>query len=136
VARPVIVSANRQAHGERILLVEDQPAVRALGARMLESLGYAVVTAADAELALAILEDTNLPLDLLVTDVVMPGMKGSALAQRARTLRPDLKVLYISGYTSDVAAYQKLIDEDAALLQKPFTTAVLGQRVRDVLDRP
>ncbi|MEX2285082.1 MAG: PAS domain S-box protein [Gemmatimonadota bacterium] len=134
--RASVAPARRTARGERILLVEDQPAVRALSVRMLQSLGYHVLQAADAESALVILEDVSQPLDLLITDVVMPGLKGSVLAERARALRPSLKVLFISGYTSDVAAYQKLVDEQAALLQKPFTTAVLGDRVRDVLDRP
>jgi signal transduction histidine kinase/CheY-like chemotaxis protein len=117
---------------ETILLVEDEPAVREVASRMLGALGYRVVAAPDAEAALSQLT-TGDALDLLITDVVLPRMSGRELAERAAALRPGLKVLFISGYTDDMALQHRLIDSDAALLQKPFTAAGLGLRVRELL---
>jgi two-component system cell cycle sensor histidine kinase/response regulator CckA len=119
---------------ERILLVEDQAAVRDVAARMLGSLGYEVLTAPDGETAMQILTGGTTNVDLLLTDVVLPGMNGGELARLARAVVPGLKVLFASGYTGDVAAYQALVDAKSALIQKPFTVSTLGERVRQALD--
>jgi len=120
---------------EHILLVEDQAAVRDIATRMLSSLGYQVTTAEDGETALEILRHAHVTIDLLLTDVVLPGMNGGELAQQARTLMPGLKVVFASGYTGDVAAYQALVDASSHLIQKPFTVSTLGEHVRQALDQ-
>jgi PAS domain S-box-containing protein len=120
---------------EHILLVEDQAAVRDIATRMLTSLGYQVTTAEDGETALDILRQVHVKIDLLLTDVVLTGMNGGDLAERARALVPGLKVLFASGYTGDVAAYQALVDASSNLIQKPFTMSALGERVRQALDQ-
>ncbi|HET9134878.1 MAG TPA: ATP-binding protein [Gemmatimonadales bacterium] len=118
---------------ERILLVEDEAPVRDVTRRILERLGYDVEVAADAEQARRVLSLSGVP-DLLLTDVIMPGESGVHLAQAMRARHRDLPVLFISGYTGDELARQGLLDERAALLQKPFTPAELADRVRAVLD--
>ncbi len=120
---------------ERILLVEDQAAVRDIAARMLTSLGYEVTTAEDGETALHLLRGADAAWDLLLTDVVLPGINGGDLAEQARLLKPGMKVLFASGYTGDVAAYQALVDAHSNLIQKPFTVSTLGERVRQALDQ-
>ena len=120
---------------EHILLVEDQAAVRDIADRMLRSLGYQVTMAGDGESALQILRSDSATIDLLLTDVVLPGMNGGELAEHARALVPGLKVLFASGYTGDVAAYQALVDASSNLIQKPFTVSTLGERVRQALDQ-
>ncbi len=120
---------------EHILLVEDQAAVRDIAARMLGSLGYQVTTAEDGETALEILRRLTVSVDLLLTDVVLPGMNGGELAEHARAMLPGLRVLFASGYTGDVAAYQVLVDANSNLIQKPFSVSTLGERVRQALDQ-
>ena len=128
-------SAQRSASGrETILLVEDEPQVRRVAARILGSQGYSVVEAPDAEEALRVLENAGQPLDLLLTDVVLPKMGGPELAEHARRLRPNLPVLYASGYSDDVMLQKQLLVGDAALLQKPYTLVTLPKKVREVLD--
>ena len=124
------------AHGvETILLVEDEPAVRRVTVRMLEAQGYRVVSTTSGEDALRIIEDAPEPFDLLLTDVVLAGgMNGGTLAERVRALRPSLRVLFASGYTSDVTILQGLLERGVALAHKPFTAESLGQKVREVLD--
>lgn len=119
---------------EHILLVEDQAGVRDIAARMLRSLGYQVTTAEDGETALQMLRSGQATFDLLLTDVVLPGINGGELAEQARVLVPGLHVLFASGYTGDVAAYQALVDAHSNLIQKPFTVSTLGERVRQALD--
>jgi PAS domain S-box-containing protein len=123
-------------HGvETILLVEDEPAVRRVTARMLEMLGYRVVSTASGKEALRVIEDSREPFHLLLTDVVlMGGMSGPVLAARVRALRPEQKVLFVSGYTSDVTILHGLLEQRIALVQKPFTAESLGEKVRQVLD--
>lgn len=124
------------AHGaETILLVEDEAAVRRVTARMLETLGYRVLCASDGPEALRVIEEELGPLHLLLTDVVLAGgMHGRELADRAHTLKPNLKVLYISGYTSDVTILHGVLDQGIALVQKPFAADTLGRKMRQVLD--
>jgi PAS domain S-box-containing protein len=120
---------------ETILLVEDDPAVRRVTARMLEAQGYRAVSTNSGEDALRVIEDGREPWHLLLTDVILAGgMSGPVLAERVRALRPDLKVLFASGYTSDVAILHGLMEQRVALVQKPFTAELLGRKVREVLD--
>ncbi len=117
---------------ERILLVEDEDTVRGLVREMLEGLGYAVVEAATGEHALAEL-DRDEHFDLLLTDVLMPGMTGRELAERVTRARPQVAVVYTSGYAANVLDDDS-VEPDDSFLQKPFTTAELAVRVRRALD--
>jgi PAS domain S-box-containing protein len=120
---------------ETILLVEDEPAVRRVTAHMLEAQGYRVLSTSSGEEALRVIEDGREPWHLLLTDVILAeGMSGPELAERVRALRPDLKVLFVSGYTSDVTILHGLLEPSVALVQKPFTGESLGSKVRQVLD--
>lgn len=126
----------RSATGsETILLVEDDPGVRQLARQMLGQLGYTVLEAEDGAGALRLFEQHAAAIDLLLTDVVMPQMSGRELAERLLAVHPDLKVLYVSGYTDDVVARHGLLEPGVALLPKPFTPDGLGRRVRAILDR-
>jgi PAS domain S-box-containing protein len=117
---------------ETILLVEDDDSVRALARRTLEARGYRVLDAADGGAAVEIaLAET---IDLLVTDMVLPGMGGSAIAARIHEMQPRAKVLFTSGYTDDVIIRGGLLEPGAAFLEKPFTPSILARRVREVLD--
>ncbi len=119
---------------ETILLVEDEDAVRGLTRRCLESSGYTVLQAASAEEALPIAANHSGRLDLLLTDVIMPGASGPELARRLLETRPGTRVLYVSGYTDASMASQGALDDGAFFLQKPFTPESLARKVREVLD--
>jgi two-component system cell cycle sensor histidine kinase/response regulator CckA len=121
---------------ERILLVEDEPAVLELMRRTLESYGYTVLHASTPDRALRAMQDADAHVDLLLTDVVMPGMNGRELATQLRGLDPTLRVLFMSGYSSDVVEENGLLPSDVALITKPFSPTALAARVRDVLDAP
>jgi signal transduction histidine kinase len=119
--------------GEIVLVVEDDERVRHLSVDALRELGYTVVQGADAAQALTVL--TLQPrVDLLFTDVVMPDLDGRRLADRAREQRPNLKVLYTTGYTRNAIVHNGMLDADVAFLPKPFTVAQLALKVRQVLD--
>ena len=120
--------------GEVILVVEDDDNVRAVSVEALRELGYTVIDAASPAAALLNLE-TDERIDLLFTDVVMPGMTGKQLAERGLVQRPALKVLYTTGYTRNAIVHQGTLDPGVALLQKPFTISQLANRVRGVLRR-
>jgi two-component system cell cycle sensor histidine kinase/response regulator CckA len=122
------------ARGERLLLVEDNDAVRGLMSRVLESSGYALVEAASPREALELAATTKEPIDLLVTDVVMPGMNGRQLSNMLREERPDLPVLYISGYTDEAMISRGLLPPGTAFLQKPFSVDQLQHALREILD--
>jgi signal transduction histidine kinase/ActR/RegA family two-component response regulator len=122
--------------GAAILLVEDEEAVRTFARRALEAAGYQVHLAASGREALDRVAALPDPPRLLVTDVVMPGMDGRALAAQLATLVPGLRILFTSGYTDDPLARQDLGDQGTAFLQKPFNTETLLERVRQVLARP
>ncbi|MBM4396749.1 MAG: response regulator [Deltaproteobacteria bacterium] len=119
---------------ETVLLVEDEHSVRSLARTVLEKHGYRVIAAAQGEEALDHVRRYQGTIHLLVTDVVMPGMGGHQLAEHMRELRPDARVLYISGYNDSTAAIEGVLQAGAAFLQKPFTPGRLARAVRSVLD--
>ncbi len=119
---------------ETILLAEDEEAVRRLAQRVLEAQGYTVLAAATPAEALKLARRHEGTIDLLVTDVVMPGMSGPDLAREVVVERPDMRVLYVSGYTHDAVTRHRVLPEGATFLQKPFTAPALARRVRAVLD--
>jgi PAS domain S-box-containing protein len=119
---------------ESILVVEDEPAVRRLAREALTARGYVVQEAADGEEALRLVEQHHGPLDLLLTDVVMPRMGGRELAEAVIERFPSTRVLFMSGYTDDAVVRQGLLKSGAAFVQKPFTLTRLLHRVREVLD--
>ena len=119
---------------ETILLVEDEDAVRGLTRRCLEASGYTVLQAASAEEALPIAAGHAGQLDLLLTDVIMPGASGPELARRLLEKRPGTRVLYVSGYTDTSMVSQDSLDDGAYFLQKPFTPESLARKVREILD--
>ena len=120
---------------ETILVVEDDDDVRAYTVEILRELGYRVIEAHDGDAALRLLERQEQPVQLLLTDVVMPAMPGSELADRARDLQPGLKVLFTSGYTRDAIMRDGRLEAGVDLLSKPFTYVSLAEKVRDLLDR-
>jgi CheY-like chemotaxis protein len=119
---------------ERILLVEDEQAVRALARQVLEMCGYEVLEARDGAEAVSICEGVDGVIDLLVTDVVMPQISGSELAEQLSVLRPEMQVLYMSGYTDDAMVRHGLGDGTANFIQKPFTPENLAHKVREVIE--
>ncbi len=121
---------------ESILLVEDNPALRQMIWQKLDALGYTVLRAGDGEEALALAGAHAGPIDLLLTDVVMPKLGGSELAERMRALRPNVRVLFMSGYTDGAIAHHGVLQAGVALLEKPFGGAQLVQAVRSALDGP
>ncbi len=129
-----IEGAAPSAAGELVLLVEDDPQVRALMVMGLKRLGYKVQEFEHGGMALAALDNGTLSPDILVTDVVMPHMNGKELADGVRARLPELPILFVSGYTDDIIAENGIVTEGIALLPKPFTHATLGQRVRELLD--
>jgi two-component system cell cycle sensor histidine kinase/response regulator CckA len=118
---------------ETILVVEDQPQIKELSCRMLREQGYDVLGTTDARQALEICARHDGPIHLLVTDMVMPRMGGAELAQAARPLRPEMKVLYMSGHTDSSAVHDGPPADRVPFLQKPFTPRELGSRVREAL---
>lgn len=119
---------------ESVLVVEDEEAVRKLAKRILESAGYRVFTAASGVEALAFAESHQGPIDLVLTDVVMPGMSGRQVASRLLAIRPASKVLYMSGYTDNAIVHHGVLDDGTNFIGKPFTAVDLTRKVREVLD--
>lgn len=120
---------------ETILLVEDEPALRVLAMHLLESCGYTVLEASDGEKALEVSRQHGGDVHLLLTDVVMPGMSGRVLADELLNKRPQLRVLYTSGYTGQTVGAHGVLAEGSYFLPKPFTKEALARKVREVLDR-
>ena len=120
------------AERETILVVEDEAGVRAFTTEALSELGYTVLAAEGGPAALRIL-DGHPEIDLLFTDVVMPDMNGRKLADEARARRPDLKVLFTTGYTRNAVVHNGVLDREVALIGKPFTVEALAEKVRKVL---
>ena len=125
----------RPAHGEEtILLVEDETNLRRLARQYLETQGYKILEAADGAAALQIVDGYKGTIDLLLTDVIMPGMNGREMAAQITNLLPGLRVLYMSGYTENAIGHDGTLDAGINLLQKPFSLPALKDRVREVLD--
>jgi len=122
-----------QGH-ETILLVEDDRDVRAYLVELLRDLNYRVLSAHDAVSALGMIETRDIRIDLLLTDVVLPGMNGRQLAEQAKNRRPDLKVLFTTGYSRNAIVHQGRLDPGVAMIRKPITQDALAARIRDLLD--
>jgi signal transduction histidine kinase/ActR/RegA family two-component response regulator len=123
-----------KGHGELILLVEDEISILNMGKAMLQQLGYQVIAVPTPSEVLSSISSIAYPIRLLITDVVMPEMSGRELADRIREVYPDVKCLYMSGYTSNVIACQGVLDEGVQFLEKPFTVNALAAKVREILD--
>jgi PAS domain S-box-containing protein len=121
---------------ETVLLVEDESSVRRMISEMLIRLGYSVLEAPDGKTAYELLRVTNERIHVLLTDVIMPEMGGQELAEAARGLQPDLRVLYISGYTDDTLLSARTMIPGVSLINKPFTPQTLARKIREVLDSP
>jgi CheY-like chemotaxis protein len=136
---PALVEEDQAPAGrkdETLLVVEDDDDVRAYTVGILRELGYRVIESHDGPAALRLLERQDTSVNLLITDVIMPHMSGSELAERARDIQADLRVLYNSGYTRDAILKDGKLPAGVDLLQKPFTYASLAAKVRELLDRP
>ena len=118
----------------RILLVEDDESVRSVTAKTLETLGYEVTAAATPAEALSVVQNSDTPYALLVTDVVMPGMNGKQLSERLCALRPGMKVLFMSGYTENTIVHRGVLDAGLNFIQKPFSMQNLSRKVREILN--
>src|SRR5947208_2923493 len=126
----------RAARGtETVLVVEDEAPVRSVARQVLERNGYTVLEAPSAEAALDIATRYSGTIHLLLTDVVMPGLNGRELASRLADLRPDARVIFMSGYTDDAVTRHGVLEPGSAYVQKPFTPDAIARRVREVLDR-
>ena len=132
--RPVR-TATARGGTETILVVEDEDGLRRLAERTLKSAGYQVLTAANGGEALLLLEQFDGPVHLMLTDVVMPGMSGRDLAERLREIRPEVKVLYSSGYTDDTILLHGVLHDAADFIGKPYPLADLLRKVREVLQQ-
>jgi len=120
---------------ETVLLVEDEGILRSLCVQILERLGYKVLQARDGTEALAVAQGYGERIDLLLTDVVMPGMNGADLARQLVPHNLGMQVLFMSGYTEDVISHHGVLDEDVSFIGKPYTPLVLARKVREVLDK-
>jgi len=129
-----VVEVAPRGGSETILLVEDEEVVRGLARRILEQAGYSVVEASKGDEALRFCEERAAEVDLLLTDVVMPEMSGKELADRLKSQNPELKMMFMSGYTDESIVHHGVLDSSVEFIQKPFTPASLIRKVRDVLD--
>jgi PAS domain S-box-containing protein len=126
----------RPARGtETVLVVEDEAPVRSIARQVLERHGYTVLEAPSAEAALDLVTRYSGTIHLLLTDVVMPGLNGRELATKLASLRPDARVIFMSGYTDDAVTRHGVLEPGSAYVQKPFTPDAIARRVREVLDR-
>jgi PAS domain S-box-containing protein len=123
------------AQSETILLVEDDPDLRTYLAEILRNLNYEVLAVPNAQSALTILLQAERRVDLLLTDIVMPGINGRELGRRAQEMRPKLPILYMTGYSRNAVVHHGRLDEGVELLQKPVSQAQLASRVRELLDK-
>src|SRR5579863_3855332 len=138
---PTMPGRDRRIEGQRlpqgtetVLLVEDEKGVRELAREYLEMTGYTVIEAENGHTALELAALHSGPIHLLMTDVVMPGISGRELTERVKSIRPDIRVLFMSGYTDQAVVHHGILETDAVLLQKPFTVAALAAKLRDILN--
>jgi CheY-like chemotaxis protein len=127
---PAVAEPEALPGSETILLVEDEDVVRELTRRVLERQGYTVLACADGEAAIALAEQDDRKIDLLLTDVVMPGLRGYEVARQVSASRPEIKILYMSGYAEEALVGRA----DSALIEKPFAVDALARRVRETLE--
>lgn len=123
-----------QRGSETVLLVEDEEIVRKIAKRLLEENGYKVLQAGSGEEAVRLFTRYKEPIDLLITDVVMPMLSGKDLADQIKSVHPETKVLYMSGYTDEAIVHHGIVDADIEFIQKPFTERALTRKIREVLD--
>ncbi|MDH4235781.1 MAG: response regulator [Nitrospira sp.] len=136
VAQPAAPLRGTRSGTETILLVEDEPSLRTVAQDILTRNGYEVLAASDGEDALKQYSRSQKPIHLLLTDIVMPKMRGSKLAERMTALQPDLKVLFMSGYAEDSMTAEGGLEQQRSFLQKPFTVSTLLEAVHNLLNRP
>jgi two-component system cell cycle sensor histidine kinase/response regulator CckA len=135
-SNPVSVSPVAPRGTETILLVEDEEGVRALTRQVLIGSGYTVLEAADGEHAIRMAAEHRGTIDLLITDVVMPGVGGRVVAEQVVLQHPESRVLYVSGYTDDAVIRHGVLGNGINFLQKPFSPVLLAVKVRELLDAP
>jgi two-component system, cell cycle sensor histidine kinase and response regulator CckA len=126
--------ATMKRGSETVLLVEDEDMVRKLTGELLEENGYSVLEANGGEEAISIFKERKAPIDLLITDVVMPKISGTEVAEQLKKIHPETKVLFMSGYTDEAIVHHGIVDSGIAFIQKPFSENALTRKVRDVLD--
>jgi signal transduction histidine kinase/CheY-like chemotaxis protein len=126
--------ASIKGRAEKILVIEDEPSLRKLCATILKRANYQVTAAANGGEALLLVEESKLRPDLVITDVVMPGMSGKVLVDRLKKLLPDLKVLYMSGYTDNAIVHHGVLDSGTPFIQKPFDKGDLERKTRELLN--
>jgi two-component system cell cycle sensor histidine kinase/response regulator CckA len=119
--------------GKTVLVVDDEPEIRKLVSAMVGQFGYNVLTADSGEHALKLYQNHKAPIELLITDVVAPGMSGPMLADKLTALQPDLKVLYISGYDNTHVVQKYVVERGHVLLPKPFTIEELQTKIKQLL---
>jgi CheY-like chemotaxis protein len=133
---PPMAREDASGHGSGIvLLVEDDTMVRTLVRKVLETHGYTVLEAANGAVAMAISQTHEDPISLLLTDLMIPSMNGRELARRFMRRWPEGKVLFMSGYSNDIAAQKNLVEEGGHFIQKPFSPGALAEAVNEVLNR-
>jgi CheY-like chemotaxis protein len=133
---PDLAHAPRAEQGETVLIVDDEPSVRMLVTEVLEDLGYTAIEAADAAAGLKVLQ-SDVRIDLLVTDVGLPGgMNGRQMADAGRVSRPDLKVLFITGYAENAAVGNGHLEPGMQVLTKPFVMEALASRIKELIAAP
>ncbi len=132
--QPIQTSQSTALASETILVVEDDETVRTITRATLEEVGYNVLNAANGTEALLICERHEEPIHLLLTDVVMPGMSGRLVADQLKVMRPQMLVLFMSGYTEDAIVHRGVLDKGVNFISKPFATAALTRKVRELLD--
>ena len=125
----------RKEARKTILVVDDEPEIRKLVSAMVTAKGYNVLTADSGEHAITLVKNHRTPIDLLLTDVVAPGMSGPMLADKLLEQQPDLRVLFMSGYDNTNVVKQYVVEKGHALLHKPFTVEELSRKVAEVLSR-
>jgi len=127
-------ASTERVGSETVLVVEDQTAVRQLVSTVLQEHGYRVISAPSPKQALAILENSAITVDLLLTDLIMPEMSGRLLAAEAAVIRPGIRVLYMTGHSEEIIASKDVAGERIECLEKPFTSDEVALAVRRVLD--